>query len=133
MNRGTYLILIRLSHPVRVSRPRETVLEKGVYAYVGSAMNSLTSRIKRHLTKGKKVHWHIDQLTEEGDVILFLGIIGGRLEEELSRFLAERFEVVEDFGSSDLRVKGNLFRIRDFGELWRDLMRFLEKHGDFQV
>lgn len=36
--------------------------KKGCYVYVGSAMNCLESRVKRHLSDNKKKHWHIDYL-----------------------------------------------------------------------
>lgn len=38
---------------------------KGTYCYVGSAMNGLDRRIKRHLSDNKKIRWHIDYLTKE--------------------------------------------------------------------
>ena len=36
--------------------------KRGIYVYVGSAMNSLESRLNRHLSSKKKMHWHVDYL-----------------------------------------------------------------------
>ena len=36
---------------------------EGQYIYTGSAAKNMEHRIKRHLKKVKKIHWHIDCLT----------------------------------------------------------------------
>ena len=131
MDKGTYIIVLRVDRDVEISRPSVQVLPKGIYAYVGSAMNSLTGRLKRHLSKGKKVHWHIDQLTEIGEVALVFGFVGKRIERDLSNFMSGRFEVVKNFGSSDIDTKGNLFVIDDLPSLLESLKHFCEKYGDF--
>lgn len=41
----------------------EIKFQKGYYYYIGSAQKDLTQRVKRHLRKTKKLHWHIDYLT----------------------------------------------------------------------
>ncbi len=133
MNKGTYVIVLKIDRDVNVSRPSFQELSKGLYAYVGSAMNSLTARLRRHLSKNKKIHWHIDQLTEVGEVILIVAFTGNRLEEKLSHFLSDRFEVIKNFGSSDLRTKGNLFKLTDMSDLLESLKHFCEKFRDFCV
>ena len=40
----------------------EFLLKKGIYIYTGSAKKNIDSRIKRHLSNSKKLHWHIDYL-----------------------------------------------------------------------
>ena len=42
--------------------------EKGFYVYVGSALNSLESRLNRHLSDEKKLHWHIDYLLKNANI-----------------------------------------------------------------
>ncbi len=131
MNKGTYIIVLRVDRDISISRPSVQSLPKGFYAYVGSAMNSLTGRLKRHLSKGKKIHWHIDQITEAGEVVFIAGFVGKRMEKMLSDFLSGEFEVVKGFGSSDIGTKGNLFRIADLPSLLKSLKHFCEKFGDF--
>lgn len=41
---------------------------KGFYVYTGSAKKNMDTRIKRHLKKHKKKHWHIDYLTSHPDI-----------------------------------------------------------------
>ncbi|MEJ5228568.1 MAG: DUF123 domain-containing protein [Pseudothermotoga sp.] len=111
--KGAYILLVNLFEPLvmKVSR-NEWFFKPGLYAYVGSAMNSLERRISRHLAKNKKKHWHIDYLLEKATVQLVLMIRSDeKIEEEISRIFAKYFECIENFGASDLRVKSNLFYI----------------------
>ena len=126
MNGGTYLLVLKLEDEIEIRRPRREVLKPGFYIYVGSAMNSLTGRLKRHLTRKKKVHWHIDQLTEVADPIFFMAFVGKKIERDLSIFLSRRLEVIKGFGSSDLDVEGNLFHLEDVSSLERILKEVLE-------
>ena len=75
---GTYLLLIEISSNVglHVGKLGNQVLEAGYYLYVGSALNGLRSRISRHLQVDKKLHWHIDYLTNAGNIIGGFGTIG---------------------------------------------------------
>ena len=124
MNRGTYVMFIRLRKEVLLKKPRKMRLEKGLYLYVGSAWNSLTGRLSRHLKKEKKIHWHVDQLTIAGEVVAILALPGLKVEREISEFLSGRFESVRNFGSSDLPVRSNLFRVPEesLGGLLADLI-----------
>lgn len=42
-------------------------MQMGYYYYFGSAMKNLKSRIARHKTINKKLHWHIDYITSNPD------------------------------------------------------------------
>ena len=65
VRRGTYILVIKLEHPrlVKVGALGEHLFDPGVYIYVGSAMGGLDHRVSRHLSKEKKIRWHIDNLT----------------------------------------------------------------------
>ena len=132
VNTGTYLIVMKIDKDIEITRPKRMILKKGYYAYVGSAMNSLIGRLKRHLIKGKKIHWHIDQLTERGEVVLIIAFVGRKIEEEFSESLSKRFVVVERFDSSDLKVKGNLFFLENLRKIFEVLKDFhpMEREGD---
>ncbi len=129
MNSGTYVLVIKLESSVPIERPKAMVLEEGIYVYVGSAKRGLLSRLRRHLSKGKKIHWHIDQLTEKATPVFFAALLGRKLEQELSDFLEERFQVIEGFGSSDLSSKGNLFRVSSLSSFLAEFKEFCEKEG----
>ena len=46
----------------------------GKYIYVGSALNGLEARIKRHIETNNRnnstLHWHIDYLLKESDAVI---------------------------------------------------------------
>ncbi|MCD6449294.1 MAG: DUF123 domain-containing protein [Thermotogaceae bacterium] len=109
MNKGSYILILKLEREVEILRPKKTVLRPGYYVYVGSAMNSLTGRVKRHLSKSKKIHWHIDQLTVQSKIIGVYMFVGLKIEETLSEFFSRYLENIDGFGSSDLRTSSNLF------------------------
>jgi Uri superfamily endonuclease len=64
-NSGIYIleIFVPKSFPLRILKFKDCEIEPGFYYYVGSAQKYLNARIKRHLQKEKKVHWHIDHIT----------------------------------------------------------------------
>ncbi|WP_297498543.1 DUF123 domain-containing protein, partial [Thermococcus sp.] len=84
--KGSYFLVIRLRGDKTVkTRAREFSLRKGYYVYVGSAMNSLEKRVERHFAREKKLHWHIDYLLKEAELLrAYLIPSEERLEERLS-------------------------------------------------
>jgi Uri superfamily endonuclease len=64
IRKGTYILILDMPDAqVEVGALGILDIKKGSYCYVGSAMNGLDQRIARHLSKNKKIHWHIDHLT----------------------------------------------------------------------
>jgi len=123
--KGSYLLLLKLDQ--RTVIKDRWILEAGLYAYVGSGMGDLLARVARHLRRDKKKHWHIDYLLAYAKLV---GVImlpsEQRLEEEISSALSKRFEGPEGFGSSDLKVKTNLYRLDDldgFFAIVKDVFR----------
>ncbi len=83
---------------------------EGYYAYIGSALNGLESRIKRHLGSSKKLHWHIDYLLEKAAVeVIVSAKTEKRIECELVELFAEEFRQITRFGSGDCRCNSHLF------------------------
>jgi Uri superfamily endonuclease len=60
----TYQLLIRIDRPrrVRVGRLGTFVFPAGCYVYTGSAKRALEPRVNRHLSRTKRLHWHVDYL-----------------------------------------------------------------------
>ena len=60
--KGTYCILIdlKVDQSIEIGKKGEIQFKSGFYVYVGSALNSLGGRIKRHLRPTKKMHWLVD-------------------------------------------------------------------------
>ncbi|QDA31556.1 DUF123 domain-containing protein [Thermococcus indicus] len=110
--RGSYLLVILLENDKTIkTKGREFHLRKGHYVYVGSAMNSLEKRVARHFSENKRLHWHIDFLLKEAELLrAYLIPSEERLEEKLSLEVAKYGEPVEGFGAGDVMVSTNLYR-----------------------
>ena len=65
VRKGTYVLFLRFSSPFEgeVGSLGTVRLEPGEYCYIGSAMGGLDQRLRRHLSKEKRIRWHIDRLT----------------------------------------------------------------------
>jgi len=64
---GSYVLILEnnMAQHIRIGQLGELWFPEGYYVYVGSGMNVLDSRIKRHHRKRKKPFWHIDYLTPD--------------------------------------------------------------------
>jgi Uri superfamily endonuclease len=99
--------------------------KSGLYAYVGSAQSNLEQRIKRHLTKEKRLFWHIDYLLNSDAVrILSVLVKEARKTEEcvIADTLGKKGKLVKNFGSSDCHCRSHLVHMRN-GSLFLDSMR----------
>jgi Uri superfamily endonuclease len=110
--KGTYALLIHLKQDANIGIGALMVIHfpKGYYMYIGSALNGIEGRVRRHLSNIKKVHWHIDHLLEKAkiDGIYYLES-PRRTECSIAGKFMRRFHVVPKFGSSDCRCTGHLF------------------------
>ena len=108
---GVYQLLIRLrrSRLVRVGALGGVQFPAGWYVYTGSARNGLEQRIKRHLRKRKRKHWHIDYLLAVADEVEAFVLPGTDVSEcGLHESLAGGQTPVRGFGSSDCRCESPL-------------------------
>ncbi|PID57418.1 DNA/RNA nuclease SfsA [candidate division KSB3 bacterium] len=117
-DKGSYLLL--LENPkaltIKVGRLGVRHFESGWYVYVGSAMNGLNSRLRRHQRKRKTLHWHIDYIASTAMKITKIFPI--RKAEKLESWLAGRLAEICDasvpqFGASDLPEDSHLFYFRE--------------------
>lgn len=76
---------------------------RGRYVYTGSARRSLEARIRRHLSVGKRKHWHIDHLLAVPGVQVIGVRRSARPECCLNAATRGRI-VVPGFGASDCRA-----------------------------
>ncbi len=102
---------------IRVGRKGEQEFPPGFYVYVGSAMNNLEKRVARHMSKSKKMRWHIDYLLQHAGLEgVKMMESNKRIECEISRAvesLADRVPM-EGFGSSDCRqCRSHLYYFRE--------------------
>ncbi|AFK51242.1 hypothetical protein TCELL_0818 [Thermogladius calderae 1633] len=106
--KGLYVLVLALGEDLRVVTRGGRVfdLPRGVYFYVGSARGpgGVESRVRRHISKSKRLFWHIDYVTSNpgARVLGYFAVTGkGIREYVLSTLLSEVFEPVKGFGSSD--------------------------------
>lgn len=116
IRKGTYVLFLHI--------PSDTVIgigslgpiqfHEGYYCYVGSAMSGLDQRLNRHLSKEKRVRWHIDRLTMVSDqMYAFESSVDIIPECGLAALLTDNgaIPVVDGFGCSDCDCRTHLFRV----------------------
>jgi Uri superfamily endonuclease len=114
MMKGVYQLHLRLDKPkrIRVGKLGIFTFPAGRYIYTGSAMNGLIGRLRRHLKKRKKLHWHIDYLLRHAKIeTIFVLETGERVECQLNSLtlsLPNAKVVVKGFGCSDCRCPSHL-------------------------
>ena len=109
--KGSYIIIAYIPEDkkIEIGKLGKIEFKHGYYAYVGSAMNSLEARIKRHLRKEKKMKWHIDFLLQHATIKKIFYKESLKKEEcEIAKKF-EGFEYIPKFGSSDCKCKSHLF------------------------
>lgn len=102
---GAYALLVSLPAPLAVKAgSNRATLAPGLYLYCGSARGpgGLAARMARHMRREKRAHWHVDQLTRDGDVLGAFVFPGGD-ECAINAVLADLPSPLEGFGSSDCR------------------------------
>lgn len=115
---GTYILILYLDSPacVVVGALGAFDLDAGYYLYVGSALNGLAGRLRRHCrTGGKKLYWHIDYLRAHTALIdIWWRVSAERLECDWAtavRSLPGVSEPVAGFGASDCQCSSHLFHL----------------------
>ena len=112
--KGTYCLIIHNQKPINIKVGailNQVYFQKGYYVYIGSAMNSLIPRINRHLSDEKKIHWHIDYLLKEKNIIIqeiIFNIGNKKIECDLARFISKKGKEVAKFGCSDCDCNSHL-------------------------
>jgi len=114
--KGVYIVFFRLEETsvVKVGALGGIKFEAGVYAYIGSAMNSLESRVERHFSgKKENAYWHIDYFSAQAEPLGFCGLaVESKWECILSEAAKDHCEAVEGFCASDCSCNSHLYRIQ---------------------
>jgi Uri superfamily endonuclease len=100
------------------------MFKKGLYVYVGSALNSLIPRLERHMkmSRGQHhvYHWHIDYFLREKTVeisSIYVVETDEHLECMIAEKVAEHGEAVQGFGCSDCKCKSHLYHLTSFDSI----------------
>jgi Uri superfamily endonuclease len=110
--KGSYILLIELNEDksISIGKLGNIRFNKGYYAYIGSALNSLNGRIDRHYRTEKKIFWHIDYLLEHA-ISLKAYYKQSKAKEEcfLANNMSDKFTPIDNFGSGDCKCNSHLF------------------------
>ena len=124
VTRGSYCLCIQVWKDSMISVGSLGVIKfpKGHYIYVGSALNSLVPRLRRHIKtsrgEGAVAHWHIDYLLREPHVeieSIYATDWLVRMECEIAAQIALKGEAVPRFGCSDCSCNSHLYKVKSFG------------------
>lgn len=111
--KGSYCLIIKnkKSSQITIGAISTIDFKEGFYVYIGSAMNSLIPRIKRHLSDEKKIHWHVDYLLKDKNTnieeVLF-NIGEEEIECKLAKTISKEGKEIDKFGSSDCNCNSHL-------------------------
>lgn len=128
--KGSYVLVLHVGQDRRLEIGKLGSFEflAGFYLYFGSALNGLEGRIRRHLRREKKLHWHIDFLAAVDPVVQVWWVAGEeRCECQWARVALAHPGVgapARGFGSSDCGCSTHLVRLPGWPavEALRDLM-----------
>lgn len=125
-----YVLQIILTKDIRIviGRLGKLNFAKGTYFYIGSAKKNHKARLSRHLSKKKKLFWHIDYLLKKTSVKIY-DIWTRTVDGECitAAFLGkEGYSYVNKFGSSDCKCPSHLFFI---GKKVNRLNKIIKKQG----
>lgn len=129
--RGVYIIFLRVREDasIEIGGLGTIRFDRGLYAYVGSAQNSLEKRVARHRSRTKKLRWHIDYLTADERVMVeeaYAYELPRRYECILAEILAENSQKpIKGFGSSDCRCQSHLFKVSEIRSVCEAVSRAL--------
>ncbi len=122
-SRGSYClgIIVERELSVNVGALGRLSFDPGRYVYVGSAMNGLEARVRRHLNTSrgvpKALHWHIDYLLREPEVrveAVYTHATEERTECAIADAVSRRGQPLREFGCSDCRCESHLFKVDDW-------------------
>ncbi len=128
---STYTLFIKYpeSHSVEVGAMGLVEVQAGWYLYVGSAKTSWKKRVARHLSRKKKLRWHIDYLlTISGASIIEVWLTSENVECTVATVLLQLDEteiIVKKMGSSDCRCQSHFFCLKGAGRSAREALEGL--------
>ena len=116
--KGIYILIIDIDKNLATKTGTLGRIEftKGLYAYVGSAQNNLEKRVLRHLSKHKKIKWHIDYLFNNSHTRIlkvFYKKANKTQECKTAKNINNFGSPINGFGSSDCKCKSHLFKIKN--------------------
>ncbi len=122
---GAYVLLLSKAAPetIVIGKRGRFFFPEGFYAYIGSAFGpgGLCARVNRHLSKNKRLHWHIDYLLKRTRIReIWAGENHVKREHEWAKIWANSPDAtvaVSGFGSGDCRCPAHLFHFFKYPQM----------------
>lgn len=123
--KGCYCLIIEFNHDqmLKIGSRLNVDFKKGYYVYIGSAMNNIESRLKRHLSDEKKFHWHIDYLLKHSEITEIIYNLDKKVECDLSKELSKNSKSIKDFGCSDCECESHLYYFKNKKEAIEEVIK----------
>ena len=101
----SYQLFINVTKEInlKVGKLGKFIFPVGYYVYTGSAKKNIDKRIKRHLSKKKNLHWHIDYLLNN-DAVQIIDIKKSEIIECSLNQKTNGVIIIRGFGSSDCNL-----------------------------
>ena len=101
----SYQLFINVTKEInlKVGKLGTFIFPVGYYVYTGSAKKNIDERIKRHLSKKKNLHWHIDYLLNNDAVKIIYTKKSQMTECNLNKKTKGTI-IIDGFGSSDCNL-----------------------------
>ena len=123
--KGCYCLIIEFNEnkKLKIGSRLKIDFKNGCYVYIGSAMNNLKSRVKRHLSNEKKLHWHVDYLLKHSEITEVIYNLDKKVECELSKEMSKNNEYIQDFGCSDCECESHLYYFKNEKEAIEEVIK----------
>ena len=101
----SYQLFINITKEInlKVGKLGKFIFPAGSYVYTGSARKNIDKRIKRHLSKKKNLHWHIDYLLNN-DAVQIIDTKKSQMTECNLNKKTKGTIIIDGFGSSDCNL-----------------------------
>ncbi len=96
-------IIVTKEIELKVGKLGKFIFPIGSYVYTGSAKKNIDKRIERHLSKKKKLHWHIDYLLKS-EAVQIINIKKSQMTECSLNKKTKGTIIINGFGSSDCNL-----------------------------
>ena len=129
--KGSYVLVIELDEgrTITVGSLKAIYFPAGYYAYVGSAMSGLESRLSRHLRENKKLHWHIDYLLQRASISSIIQCENQKVECAIAQVLRCQLDFIPGFGCSDCKCPSHLFFSTEERQMKSQVMSTVKRMG----
>lgn len=129
---ATYCLIIELKKDsvISVGKLGRLNFKRGYYVYVGSALNSIDARIKRHLKKEKKLFWHVDYLLNSPNASIKEVILErspDKWECVIAGEISKKGILSDKFGCSDCKCDSHLFYFKKYSESEKQVLSAFNK------